>query len=936
MKKFTKKFLIVSLAAASAASYGQGWTGLCLDPQNTQPYTIPYGYTGLATPLFDARTGILGTVTMGGQNGPCFAPTARTLEAAGRMAFGVGAVGSVQSDFDNNLALTFGWPEDPVGDFAYVRFTTNAAGTPAGSLLFGDGGVAYNFIGASQRYYVVGWSGTGLSVIQQVRLIGDAARISYEITNTGTADTPIGMLFGCFPAMVSEIPDDQTGALVSNSDRFIGAPPFGPLPTRLGFNVLFDGRPVRTEIRRTTQNEDFPASMKFMFGQTNAYGMRVDNVPPPETPDATGADLAIIGNYQAPVQSLIFGNNMRLNIAGDFSGLQNDSDIPLNEPSFIQRFPPAVVAPGASRTIVHYVRSVWSVADFRDPYTVVLDAPRLIDAERQPDGTFASTERTVRLWIDNQFARIDKEVPLTNVRATITLPAGLTLAPGSSREIALARIEPNELRFVEWTIQSDNRTYGDLPISVDITVVPGPAKRLSSTIRVAANPTVNYVAGPNLIGMPYQFADTSLDAILGLTTGRDYVAYQWDPEFNGYQPVTTVQRGMGYWLVPNAAITNRTLNGAAIPTDSGSGGLLVSLKRGWNLISNPYNYAVPLAQLVGVAEDAPENALSWTELVQNRFVNSALTVFTPNPNLPGGGSYSLTQGSNPLIQPHTGYWLFVSTFQPLRLVWPPVFTETLPNSGRSLEERWAQNDRQWRLQLAARSEHGVDTTTFVGVNSDARRAVTQQLMKAPAAPGSKLEMSVIDDVNSQPSRMAQSIRDRGGRQEWKLQVQAKAAGDVTVTWPNMGSLPRGMRVRLVDDATLQRVDLRSSTSYTFRVNEPTTRSFTLVAEPGGSNRPVIGNVTVRPSGRDNNSPVIINYALSGDALVTVRVLSSTGREVYTVSRGRSESSGENSVVWNLRDSANRAVAPGTYRVEILAETPGGERVRKVVPVNVIR
>lgn len=879
-----------------------------------------------------ARSGISGTITYGGQNGPCFGPTPRTLSAAGRMAFGVGVEGSVQTDFDDLLALTFGWPADPAGDGAFVRFTTNAAGTPAGSVLFGDGGVAYTFVGASQRYYVVGWSGTGLSVIQQVRLIGDAARISYEITNTGTADAPIGMLFGCHPAMVSQIPDDQTGAQISNS----GLPTNPPLLGRLGVNVLFDGRPVQTEIRRTTQNEDFPSTMKFMFGQTNAYGMRVDNVPPPETPDATAADLAIIGNYRFPVQSLIFDNAMRINIAGDFSGLQNNSDIPLNEPSFIQRFPPAVVTPGASRTIVHYIRSVWSVADFRDPYTVVLDAPRLIDAERQPDGTFASTDRTVRLWIDNQFAEIDKEVPLTNVRATINLPAGLTLAPGSSREIALARVDPNQLRFVEWTIQSDNRTYGDLPISVDITVVPGPAKRLASTIRVAANPTVSYVAGPNLIGMPYQFADTSLDAILGLTTGRDYVAYQWDPEFNGYQPVTTVQRGLGYWLVPNAAITNRTLNGAAIPTDSGTGGLLVSLKRGWNLISNPYNYAVPLAQLVGVAEDAPQNALSWQQLVQNRFVNSALTVFTPNPNLPGGGSYSLTQGANPLIQPHTGYWLFVSTFQPLRLVWPPVFTETLPNSGRSLEERWAQNDRQWRLQLSARSEHGVDTTTFVGVNSDARRAVTQQLMKAPAAPGSKLEMSVIDDVNSQPSRMAQSIRDRGGRQEWKLQVQAKAAGDVTVTWPNMGSLPRGMRVRLVDDATLQRVDLRSSTSYTFRVNEPTTRSFTLVAEPGGSNRPVIGNVTVRPSGRDNNSPVIINYALSGDALVTVRVLSSTGREVYTVSRGRSESSGENSVVWNLRDSANRAVAPGTYRVEILAETPGGERVRKVVPVNVIR
>jgi hypothetical protein len=80
----------------------------------------------------------------------------------------------------------------------------------------------------------------------------------------------------------------------------------------------------------------------------------------------------------------------------------------------------------------------------------------------------------------------------------------------------------------------------------------------------------------------------------------------------------------------------------------------------------------------------------------------------------------------------------------------------------------------------------------------------------------------------------------------------------------------------------------------------------------------------------------ISYALSADALVSVRVLSATGKEVFTVTRSRADNSGENQVLWGLRDNANRAVAPGTYRVEILAETPDGERVRKIVPVNVVR
>ena len=120
------------------------------------------------------------------------------------------------------------------------------------------------------------------------------------------------------------------------------------------------------------------------------------------------------------------------------------------------------------------------------------------------------------------------------------------------------------------------------------------------------------------------------------------------------------------------------------------------------------------------------------------------------------------------------------------------------------------------------------------------------------------------------------------------------------------------------------------------VNPPGTRAFTLTLEPGGSSRPVIGNVLVsQPSGL-RSSVMTISYALSADALVSVRILSATGKEIYTITRGRADDAGENTVTWALRDNANRAVAPGTYRVEILAETPNGERVRKIVPVNVIR
>jgi flagellar hook assembly protein FlgD len=130
-------------------------------------------------------------------------------------------------------------------------------------------------------------------------------------------------------------------------------------------------------------------------------------------------------------------------------------------------------------------------------------------------------------------------------------------------------------------------------------------------------------------------------------------------------------------------------------------------------------------------------------------------------------------------------------------------------------------------------------------------------------------------------------------------------------------------------------DLRAVSGYTYYMSQPGTREFTITLEQAGSSRPTIGNVLVAQDNRSGGA-MTISYALSADALVSVRVLSASGKEVFTVTRGRADNSGENQVLWNLRDNANRAVAPGTYRVEILAETPDGERVRKIVPVNVIR
>ncbi|MFM9874167.1 MAG: hypothetical protein ACKVQS_11965, partial [Fimbriimonadaceae bacterium] len=885
MKMIHRSSLTLGLAVLTlGVANAQGSWGLeCIDPANTTPFSSDYiGNRLVATNLIGINYGISGTATYGGTTGPCYAPTARTLDAAGRFAFGVPGTGSAQSSFDDGMAFSMGWFGEPVGDYTYALITTPDGAAPE---LFCTNGVQTTFRGASNRYAVIIAQQTAGEVQLEMRVLADAVRMRWRFVDTnGTGG--FGLIWVMSPWMRIGGADyqgfNQANTVIGSAS---GNPKVTPEGNYLGFVAFDDGRPIRTEKKREIVDPNFPKYVRALWGQSDAYGVQLDNQSTPSTPDASTVDVVKVGEWSFTAQD----NIGRIPLFGDASGTVDDNDIQIGNMSVLQRYATVQTGTNGQADIVQYIRSAWSVGSYNDPYTTVLDAPRSVNFDGPAlGGGSTPNPMTIRLWIDNQYATIDKEVPLNEVSARINLPAGLTLAPGEPQTKTITRINPNVIDSIEWQVISDGETFGNLPVTVTMSSVPGPTKTLTRVVRVSASPVMSLVAGPNMLAFPYQFGDSSFDSILGLTTGVDYIAYQWDPIQRSYTPTTSTQRGLGYWVIPNNALPSLQLVGAGLPPDVGEGGLLVNLQPGWNLIGNPYNYAVPIRQLVAVAEDNNSNSLTWTQLVQQNFVSSTLTYFQPNSALPGGGSYAL-QNDDGEIRPHLAYWIFVKAGKEVRLVWPPLFEETIPNSGRSTVDNFAQNDREWRLQLSARSTFGVDNNNFVGTVTDSKRANALQVMKAPEAPGSKLELAVISNVDGQPTRMAQSIADRAGKKEYNVQVNAKEAGDVTITWPNLASLPRNLRVKLTDNATGEKRDLRASSGYTFRVDQPGTREFTVSVEQAGSARPVIGNVIVESNGRDvRNSPITINYSLTADALVTVRVLSSTGKEVYTVTRSRSD------------------------------------------------
>src|SRR5690606_2180627 len=97
-------------------------------------------------------------------------------------------------------ALTVGMPNDAAGDYVFARITKNS-NEPAGSALFGDGGLSVAFIGASQRYMRAIWSDADVQAELEMRLIADAVRLRWRLTNLADESQTLGLMFCCYPGM---------------------------------------------------------------------------------------------------------------------------------------------------------------------------------------------------------------------------------------------------------------------------------------------------------------------------------------------------------------------------------------------------------------------------------------------------------------------------------------------------------------------------------------------------------------------------------------------------------------------------------------------------------------------------------------------------------------------------------------------------------------
>jgi len=934
-------------------SSAQSWVDLCDNPTTTTPKFSPntYAATGDATELFGFFLGLSGTAEFE----TCFANTLNQ-PVAGGIGFHIGSIGSIQDDLsetgpiDNFMALTYGMYGGTGGNWGYARTIRQDDNATDGGTRTAFTNIDTSYYGASDRYVIAQTTQNNIRVNLRVDVVGDACRFQWDLRNLGNA-TNLGLEFGQYVTALG--PSDTLYA------GYVQVPGLRPLSTDTRFSLQPNSGAVVPELA-------MPPFVNFGATQAKAYGLQVltrptegQNSPfaeqtPVDTLDI-GSAVFLLGNITANDRS------MPDQMQPDRPFINQTPFGPVSDAAYIQRWNPTPVGAAAefnnTRTIVAYYKSVTGNSDYARPYSAVVDAPKVIAVKDENPNEFNYNDgqgvdpgfATIRVYIDNArgFATVNQAVPLNNVRIQLDLPEGMSEFNGTDatpRRIVkiIDRVEPNDptaipstpIRFVDFQVQVDPTVVGPAQYTVTIEPQPGSRKVITGSINVASQPRLNIRAQANLVSAPWAFSNNSWAAILGggedpLVQDVDFQAFEWDAELQAYVIQTAPKRGYGTWIVSTKDVGSKQLGGnPQTPPDFRTGAPQVDLQFGWNLVANPYNYTIPVGQLVGVSGSNDDESLTFAQMAQQGIISPSLAFWDPTTQ-----SYKFTNGLADVLVPNRGYWIYVNTpGANLTLVWPPMLEPFVPAGTGGIQVK----NGGWKLQLSARGGKSVDDQNFVGTATNSQVAKSLRTHKPPVAPVAGAISSAFKVVEGgRTLNLAQAFQPKASRLEWEWQVYSQSGGAVTLTWPTIADVPANVRIKMVDTQTGATTDLRRSRNVTFQAGARTTRTFKVVAETGGVASSVLGTVSADRTGRGFNLPVTIRYQLAESANVSVRILQA-GREIRTITRDRADAAGAKTLSWNLTDAANRGVRNGIYQVEVTATPEGGQPETKVVSVAVYR
>lgn len=495
------------------------------------------------------------------------------------------------------------------------------------------------------------------------------------------------------------------------------------------------------------------------------------------------------------------------------------------------------------------------------------------------------------------------------------------------------------------------------PTPFTLTVTTGTETR---NVNFTLQPPKIYGAGIQLISVPQDFTAIATRSVFNLSANGDnngdgqvtpddqtiYNAFNvadWTGTAYQINPDIPLRLGKGYF-VRFGAIAAVNVQGTVVQTPT----YTIDLSNRWNLIGHPFSSQtnpgdpagdidISSPQQVTYSYTAPSgeqrNNVSLAQAVSDNALQTVVYSYTGSN---AGGAY--VQGS--LLKPWFGYWF--RAFVPVQMTvrYPGAASRAAKVNGKfrsvSIEEHEkpvyrsidSKGLNDWRLQIAAQQGDLRDTDNSIGVSSNASDSFDNRYDNEKPPMVSEVPAVYLavqgTTAGGRASNFADNIMAANGKtRTWNFTVESSAGnGEVTVYWPNISRLPRGVEPVLVDEATGKRVAMRGTSSFRFTPQGRAQRKFRVEVAPPTSLPLDIMNLKSAPTRGIGGTSYRFSFMTTRSVDVNAEVKTLTGRTVRRF-RTRANGGANSSISWDGRDERGSMIPPGPYVLSITAQDDKG-------------
>ena len=354
----------------------------------------------------------------------------------------------------------------------------------------------------------------------------------------------------------------------------------------------------------------------------------------------------------------------------------------------------------------------------------------------------------------------------------------------------------------------------------------------------------------------------------------------------------------------------------------------IQLQTGWNLIGDPFVYSLNFLTLQVKEQDGSIKDVLTAQSGANPALGAALWTYE-------NGNYQVVF----TLDAFRGYW--IRAFRPVTLLVVPASQQgrAAQNKMGTLMEDNAQGNG-WKLNMVASQGDVRSAPGIIGVNRAATDTYDTFKLEAPPSATSRAVSLTFDhsDWSAKAGKYSVDVRSVAtAQQKWSMVLNTNAGGEpVTITWPNMATVPGKYDVLLTDEDSHTTIRMRNQPRYTIPAGKaagPITRHFTVSVERAQRSLLGIADVNARVNRTPGRAAVSaeIGYTLTGNATVQVSIMH-RGRTMRTLEQGVTRAAGTGQAVWDLRQADGSPAPADTYTVEVIATDTAGKKVRRQVPL----